>query len=334
VPGHGTRRSLLFATCTPGIGRLLRHQLAGIDGVSVTGTGFDGRSDIVFFEADRPGRADALRSRLTAELFAELGRAGSVRGASAAAVASSTWQPAAVQRALSAWADDVRPLTRAMTFRVVGRVRSEARFRSSDLRRAMTAQIVRDKPRWRRADSAELEIRISEFHDGQFVAGLRLAGTRPEPGALPRPVAAAMVELAGSPGGTLLDPCCGSGAILAEALLVGWQTDGCDVDDGAVAASSRVAPAASIQLGDARELLLADASIGASVSWLPASGALDNAWATAVLAEMSRVTRSGGSVVLLAAGLPRAWPGALRLRRQVPVRLPGAAAVIWVFRRA
>jgi SAM-dependent methyltransferase len=325
---------LLFATCTPGIGRMLRQQLEATDGVSVTGTGFDGRSDIVFFEADRPGRADARRSRLAAEVFAELGRAASVRAASPAAVASMTWQSADVQRALSAWADDVRPLTRNMTFRVVGRVRSDARFRSADLRRAMAAQIVRDKPRWRRADAAELEIRISEFHDGQFVAGLRLAGTGLELGALPRPVAAAMVELAGPPDGTLLDPCCGSGTILAEALLTGWLADGTDLDDGAVAAAASVAPRASIQLGDARELLLADDSVGACVSWLPASEALDDTWMSAVLAEMSRVTRSGGSVVLLAPDLPRARPGALRLRRQVPVRLPGAAAVIWVFRRA
>jgi len=58
-------------------------------------------------------------------------------------------------------------------------------------------------------------------------------------------------------------------------------------------------------------------------------------WAEAALAEMSRVTRTGGSVVLLAPDLPRpAIPGTLRLRRQVPVRLAGSRSTIWVFRRA
>jgi hypothetical protein len=50
---------------------------------------------------------------------------------------------------------------------------------------------------------------------------------------------------------------------------------------------------------------------------------------------MTRVTRSGGSVVLLAPELPRpAIPGTLRLRRQVPIRLAGSGLTIWVFRRA
>jgi hypothetical protein len=58
-------------------------------------------------------------------------------------------------------------------------------------------------------------------------------------------------------------------------------------------------------------------------------------WAEAALAEMSRVTRSGGAVVLLASELPRPLiPGTLRLRRQVPLRLAGTDARIWVFRRA
>jgi hypothetical protein len=48
---------------------------------------------------------------------------------------------------------------------------------------------------------------------------------------------------------------------------------------------------------------------------------------------MSRVTRGGGAVVLLAADVP-AWPAALRLRRQVPVQLPAGRETIWLFRRA
>jgi SAM-dependent methyltransferase len=322
---------------------MVRRQLDAAGGVHVTGTGSDGRADIVFFEADRAGRAEALRSRLAQQMLAEIGRAARAGGAGPTAIASTAWQREGVQRALSLWADEVRPLAGSMTFRVITRVLSESRFRRADLRRAMSDVIAADKPRWRFAEHAQLEISISEWHDGQYVAGLRLS----EPdaaaaGALPRSVAAAMVQLAGppgrarQPGNTLLDPCCGAGTILAEALAAGWTVDGTDIDPGTVEAASRIAPGAHVHLGDARELLLPDDSVGACVSCLPgqASGSWQD-WATAVLAELSRVTRSGGSVVLLAPELPRpAVPGALRLRRQVPIRLAGRRHSIWVFRRA
>jgi len=362
MPGRGeqppaARRSRLFATCVPGLGRLLRRQLESADAVAATGTGSDGRADIVFVEADRAGRAEVLRSRLAEQVFAEIGRANRAGARGPGAIASMAWQGEAVQRALSVWADEVRPLAGSMTFRVTARVRSEARFRRTDLRRAMSDVISADKPRWKFADPAQLEISINEWHDGQYVAGLRLtdrsrrngAGYRVAAregagasGALPLSVAAAMVQLAGPPGparrpaGTLLDPCCGPGPILAEALAGGWTADGSDIDAGAVEAARLTAPAASVHLGDARELLLPDDCVGACVSWLPgrvADGWQD--WAEAVLAELSRVTRSGGSVVLLAPEMPQsAVPGSLRLRRQVPIQLVGRRTSIWVFRRA
>jgi Methyltransferase domain len=346
----------LFAVCVPGLGRMVRRELEAANGVQVTGTGSDGRADIVFFEADRAGRAEALRSRLAELMFAEIGRASRASGAAPTAIASTAWQRDGVQRALSVWADEVRPLAGSMTFRVIARVLNESKFRRTDLRRAMSEVIAADKPRWKFAEPAQLEISISEWHDGQYVAGLRLsearafAGARqqgaPDDGgaasALPQTVAAAMVQLAGppgrarQPGGTLLDPCCGAGTILTEALGAGWTADGNDCDPDAVEAARRIAPGANVHLGDARELLLPDACVGACVSWLP--GRASCHWpdfVEAVLAEVSRVTRSGGSVVLLAPELPRpAVPGALRLRRQVPIRLAGRRQSIWVFRRS
>jgi 23S rRNA G2445 N2-methylase RlmL len=259
------------------------------------------------------------------------------------------WQPDAVQRALSVWAEEVRPLSASMKYRVTVRVRSERRFRRSDLRQAMTAVIGKDKPRWTVVGNAQLQIWITEWHDGQYVAGLRLSGAgMRQPGhraadrlgALPPTLAAAMVQLAGDPRGVLLDPCCGQGTILAEALAAGWAAEGTDIDPAAVAAAGRTAPAASVQLGDARELLLPDASVGACVSRFPAGAQLQvpggwQDWAGTVLRELSRVTRTGGAVVVLAPELPRgAIPGSLRLRKTVPVRLAGAASAIRAFRRA
>jgi len=355
-----TKRTLLFATCVPGLGRMVRHQLGAMDGIIITGTGFDGHADVVFFEADSAGRAAALRSRLAEDIFAEIGRASRTGGAGAVRVASMAWQPDAVQRALSVWAAEVRPLAASMTFRVLARVLSDTRFQRTDLRQALAGLVARDKPRWRFADPAQLDISIVEFHDGQYAAGLRLgsaAGRPPErrddgrPATLPPTVAAAMVALAGAPGaggnarGSLIDPCCGAGTILAEALAAGWVAEGTDIDDAAVDAALRIAPGASVQLGDARDLLLPDDYAGACVSWLP-SGRSEAAglfqapsafeeWSRAALAEMSRVTRRGGAVVLLAPDIPRpAKPSALRLRRQVPIRLGAPKETIWVFRRA
>jgi SAM-dependent methyltransferase len=340
----------MFATCAPGIGRLLRRQLAAVDGIDVTGSGFDGRADIVFFDTGRAGRADVLRSRLAEDVFAEIGRAsrGRVasrgRGVAADVVASNAWQPSAVERALSVWAEEIRQLSGSMTYRVAAQVRMQTRLQRSDLRRAMTAVIGADKPRWRFADPAQLDFRLSEWHDGQYVAGLRISGATGQrtgrmaeaPGTLPGTVAAAMVELAGLPHGRiLLDPCCGTGTILTEAAAVGWTAEGSDIDPVAVETASRAA-GVPVQLGDARDLLLADDCVSACVSWLP--GRVPGSWpgfAGAVLAELSRVTQSGGRVVLLAPELPRALiPGALRLRKQVPVQLLGATQSIWVFHRA
>ena len=85
----------------------------------------------------------------------------------------------------------------------------------------------------------------------------------------------------------------------------------------------RNAPGASVQLGDARELLLPDDYVARACRGCRRAGSAGLAewldWAAAALAEMSRVTRSGGSVVLLAPELPQAGdPG------RAPAPPPGA----------
>jgi tRNA (guanine6-N2)-methyltransferase len=231
-------------------------------------------------------------------------------------------------------------------------VHTPARLQRSDLRRALAAVIGADKPRWKFADAAQLVFQLSEWHDGQYVAGLLISGATAQrtgrsaelSGQLPATLAAAMVQLAGdaaaappgSPGRILLDPCCGAGTILTEAAAAGWTAEGGDIDPAAVETASRAAIGVPVQLSDARDLLLADDCVGACVSWLP--GRVPGNWlafAGAVLAELSRVTRSGGRVVLLAPDLPRAViPAALRLRKQVPIPLLGTKQSIWVFHRA
>jgi hypothetical protein len=339
----GQRRSPFFATCPAGFGRVLRSQFAGITGVEITGRGTDGESDYVLFEADAGGRAQALRSRLADGVFAEAGRAERAGNTDPYLLAASCWRPEPVQRALSVWAEQVRPLTAAMTYQVQTRMQTGPRSLRTGLRAALADVIGSGRPKWRASAAGQLEIWLAEWRAGQLVAGLRLAGNRSGPAsgpealppleALPPAVAAALVYLAGDSRGVLLDPCCGRGEILGQAVAAGWTAEGTDPDPERLAAAQRAAPAAVARQGDADEILAADATVDACVTRVPADRA--PAWLDAALAELSRVTRSGGAVVALAADIPRAAiPPALRLRRQVPVQLAAGRAYAWVFHRA
>jgi SAM-dependent methyltransferase len=346
----------MFASCLPGLAQLVAGQIDALPGLRTTGSGCDGRSDLVLFEAAAGHREPALGLRTTEDVFAETGRArrgaaGTARpGAAGAArlVAVELWQPEQVARALSAWAGPGRPLAGSMTFRVIARVLSEQDFPRTELRRQLTRLIQAGKPRWRQADPAHLEVWASEYRPGSFVAGLRLTdaamrqhgGREAErPGALRPTLAAAMVGLAGQPSGLLLDPCCGSGTILAEAAAAGWTARGIDIDPDAVAAARLNAPAAQTFTGDARATGLAAGSAAACVTNLPFGRQYlvpgDPArWLTAVLAELARVTRPGGRVVLLAPGIPgRCVPAMLRPDRSLGVRLLGTATTVWTYQR-
>jgi putative RNA methylase family UPF0020 len=218
----GTR---MFATAIPGLAPILQRALDDLPGVIAEGCGFDGRSDVVVFAAES-GLGGIADLGLTEDLFVEVGRTLRSEGDRPGWIAGRIWRPARVDRALSVWASEVRPLKAGMTFRVVARVLQEQAFRRTDLRRAFTQAIQRDRPRWKVADPAELEMWVVEYAAGRFAAGLRLSDVRmrqhdgraaERQGALRPTVANAMVRLAGDPSGVLLDPCCGSGTILGEA---------------------------------------------------------------------------------------------------------------------
>ena len=331
------RRSEFFATCPPGLGRLLRDQLAATAGVEVTGRGSDGEADVALFEADRDGRKRAVALRQADGVFATAGQARRDGTTDPAVLAARCWPHEGVQRALSLWAEQVQPLTPALSYRITARMQTGPGSLRSGLRAALADVVRRDRPRWQPSGQGVLQILASEWRDGDLVTGLRIGGNGPGPGAagpgtaVPPAVAAALVALAGRPGGVLLDPSCGTGVILAEAEAAGWTAEGTERDPGL--ASQAGAAGGTVRAGHAQEILEPDGALGACVTRLPTG--TSPAELAAALAEMSRVTRSGGAVVLLAADVPRtAWPPALRLRRQVPVRLPGGRETIWVYRRA
>jgi len=235
-----------------------------------------------------------------------------------------------------------------MTFRVIARLLSEKAFLRTQLRDQLTETIRKSRPKWTVADPAQLEIWISEYRTGAFVCGLRLSDARmrqhdgrniERPGALRPSLAAAMVHLAGAPSGTLLDPCCGSGTILAEAVAAGWTAAGSDIDPAAVSVACRNVPQASVRVGDAREIAIPDESVRAWVSNLPFGRQFHvpgnvTKWLTAVLAEAARVTGNAGQVVLLAPRIPRcAVPATLTLADKLPIRLLGVQTTAWHYQR-
>ena len=340
----------MFAAVVPGLAALVIRDLEQRPGVRVTGVGFDGRSDVILLDVDR-GCREGLRSLRTIEgLFVEVGRAVRSGGEHPAGIAGRVWQPEGVEKALSAWSAEVRPLARGMTYRVIARVPGEQSALRTELRKGLTRAIARDRPRWKTADPAQVEVWISEYQPRRLVAGLRLAdpparqgagrgaGRAVErPGALRPTVAALMVGLAGEPRDVLLDPCCGAGTILSEALAAGWpDVQGSDIDPGAVEIARRDVPRAGVIEGDARSIDLPEESVGAVVSSLPSGQRYEvqgsmRTWMGAVLREMTRVTGPGGRVVLLAPVVPvSVMPKALRVARQEPLRLLGTKTTLWI----
>lgn len=338
----------MFALCVPGLASLAGRELSDVGGLALTASGFDGRSDVVLFEAQRGRRNTALALRTTEDVFVEVGRTLRSEGDNPTWIAKRIWRSGRVERALSIWAEHVRPLAGAMTFRVVARVLQERSFVRTSLRDAFARVINRDRPKWRPGDPAQIEVWIVEHAPGQIVAGLRLSSAEmrqhsgrevERPGALRPTVAAAMVRLAGSPAGVLLDPCCGSGTILVEASSSRWLARGVDIDPDAVEIARRNARASDVVVGDARKLDLDDGSVAAVVSNLPfgrqygVQGDMSE-WLRTVLGELARVTARGGRVVLLVPQLPRdVVPRALRLDERHQLRLLGTKTTIWAFDR-
>ena len=338
----------MFATGVVGLAGLLAQELSTIDGVSVREHGFDGRVDIVLFEAGPAARRAILDLKLAEDVFVEVGRTLRAEGDRPAWIAGRLWRPERVRRALDAKASIARPTPKRSTYRVIVRVLQERSFLRTELRREFSRTVERGQPEWRFADPAQLEVWVAEYQPGRIVAGIRLSDARMRQhdgraeergGALRPTVAAAMVAGAGKPGGLLIDPCCGSGTILAEAVAAGWQVRGTDIDPAAVSTARHNVPEARIEPGDARRTGLADGSVAACVSNLPfgqqytVDEPMDR-WLREVLGELARVTVPGGRVVLLAPAISRpVVPAALALTERHPLRLLGTKTTLWVYTR-
>lgn len=321
----------------PGLAPLIAEELGG------QLSGNDGRADVVV--VDRPGRV--FETRLGEDVLVEVTNVATRRPLrSLTAEVAPALNGLQMEKALSVWAAWRRPLSARMSFRVVARLLSEDAFLRTELRDALTHEIGRARPAWRTDDPSDIEIWALEDRPGRLRIGMRLStgelrnrgGRAEEREAALRPtLAAAMVHLAGAAGGTLVDPCCGSGTILAEASAAGWEAAGGDIDPAAVAAATRNLGTGGLWVGDARRLPLADRVVGAVISNLPFGEQhklpeRPGPWFSALLAEGARVT-GGGPVVVLS---PRSREleaaiaaSTLQLHRSFDVRLLGRRATVF-----
>jgi 23S rRNA G2445 N2-methylase RlmL len=263
----------------------------------------------------------------------------------------------------------VRPKPKGRpSYRLVAQMTGEHGYRRADALKALARGMAGKLPAsWRPAEeNAAVEVWLT-IHGAMAVCGLRLSDKSMRqrrykvehlPASLRPTVAAAMVRLADlKPGQTVLDPMCGAGTLLAEALLYAkahrshngepWPLHvlGGDIE----ASHARAAAANLTRLGeirpatwDARQLPLEDASVDRILcnppfgKQLASSEEIAPLYRTAV-AEMDRVLRPGGRVVLIVADAS-ALQDAVRAvgwkaQRRVNLRVLGQRATIFAYRK-
>lgn len=196
---------------------------------------------------------------------------------------------------------------------------------------------------------ADLNVRLFMDHDTAYV-GVRL-GDKPlhrrayknthVRGSLKPPVAFALLTLArAAPDARLLDPCCGAGTILIEGARLGATVLGGDLAPDALAAAQENIQAAgvSVPLGrwNACRSPLANASVDGVVSNPPwgravAAGVDVGAFYRHLCAEIRRVLRPDGHIVLLTSVPEMVHLPGMRLETQLEISLFGQRPVILVF---
>ena len=221
----------------------------------------------------------------------------------------------------------VRRFSTPPTYRVISRQYGKFEYSRKDLTATVWRSLKQRYPRWTPvADDAQVEF-WANLLGSTFLLGARLSDRTMRhrferkvelPAALRPSVAAAMVFLTNpQPGDVFLDPMAGSGTILDERMQAGKfaRLLGGDIDQERVDAARKNVrgsrkkpgpgdPQPDIRQWDARKLPLEDASIDKIATNLPFGKQLRGAQTPAklyppVLAELQRVVRPGGRIVLL-----------------------------------
>jgi tRNA (guanine6-N2)-methyltransferase len=215
---------------------------------------------------------------------------------------------------------DVRSEQPLPVFSITANFVGKRNYSVPEIKQAVADGVLSVYPDWQYVDddrNTDLNLRLFIEHDRALV-GLRIGQhslhRRPYkqhhlPGSLKPPVAAAMIQLAGlQPGQIMLDPFCGAGTIVIEAVLQGIVAVGGDVLADAVKIAQADLPIeashAAFFQWDAQRLPFADSSADSVISNLPwgKQVSLTDDLPTlyrASFAEMQRIVKPGGSIVLL-----------------------------------
>ena len=161
-----------------GLGPLVGRELDRLPGIVVRDSGFDGRSDVVLFETTRASRSAIIDLGLAEELFVEVGRTLRAEGDRSGWIAGRLWRPERVQRALSVWAEG-GPAARWDHDVPGDRPGPAGAFLPAHRSAPPADEGDPARPaRWRVEDPAQIEVWVSEYAQGRFVAGLRLSDER------------------------------------------------------------------------------------------------------------------------------------------------------------
>ena len=258
----------------------------------------------------------------------------------------------------------IRPKPRGKpTYHLVTQMNGHHGYRRVDARKALVRGLAGKLPGgWRYVEEdAAVEIWLT-IDGARAVCGLRLSDrtmrhrtykTEHQPASLRPSIAAAMVQMADVVNRlAILDPMCGAGTILGEALRYARDADlrlrlivGGDIEMSAVRSSAsnlRRLGNTALSRWDARALPLANQSFDRIVCNPPFGKQLGDPEEIGPLyrrlvRQFDRVLRSGGVVVLLASDLALLKEAAARARweksRQVRVRVLGQPAFITVWKK-
>lgn len=220
----------------------------------------------------------------------------------------------------------IRRFSAQPTYRVVSRQYGKFEYSRKDLTETVWRSLKQRYPRWTPvADDAQIEVWVNLL-GSQLLIGMRLSDRTMRhrferkielPASLRPSVAAAMVLLTDpQPSDTFLDPMAGSGTILYERMMAGPAASilGGDIEPERVEAARKnirstrrkytSSTSPDIRQWDARTLPLGDASVDKVATNPPFGKQLRGAQTPAqlyplILAELQRVVRPGGRIVLL-----------------------------------
>ncbi len=212
-----------------------------------------------------------------------------------------------------------------LSFSLTATLAGTAGFKSDDLITEL-AKVIEGRYHWTytERDHSNFDIRVLADHNDVYVAVRllprslheRVYKTAQRPGSLRPSIAAAMVELAvgGGTGKRIIDNFCGSGTILAEALLAKRQVYGGDIEPEAVSFTRQ--NLANLHYKETDRIVQLDATktkwpsrfFDAAISNLPWGKQIEISHITALyrdtLREYSRVLKPGGDLCLLVGSKP------------------------------